>query len=69
LVAPPASSGGNVTLVWTAAGGRSYSVQYKDSLDDPIWHDLPGTPTISGNQGKFAVPTDQASRYYRIVVQ
>jgi len=69
LVAPPASSGGNVTLVWTAMAGRSYSVQYKDSLDDPIWHDLPGTPTISGNQGKFAVPTDQASRYYRIVVQ
>jgi len=69
LVAPPGSSGGNVTLVWTALAGRSYSVQYKDSLDDPIWHPLGGTPTINGNQGEFAVPTDKASRYYRIVVQ
>ncbi|MGA2554969.1 MAG: hypothetical protein ABSG04_01665 [Verrucomicrobiota bacterium] len=68
-VAPANSPGGNVTLVWTAAAGRSYSVQYKDSLDDPVWHTLPGTPTISGNQGQFGVPADQASRYYRIVVQ
>jgi Tol biopolymer transport system component len=69
LVAPPASPGGNVTLVWTAATGRSYSVQYKDSLDDPAWQTLNGTPTISGSQGQFAVPSDQTSRYYRIVVQ
>jgi hypothetical protein len=38
-------------------------------LDDPIWHDLPGTPAINGAQGQMAVPADQASRYYRIVVQ
>jgi Tol biopolymer transport system component len=69
LAAPPASAGGNVTLVWTAATGRSYSVQYKDSLNDPVWQTLSGTPTIIGNQGQFAVPTDQSSRYYRIVVQ
>lgn len=69
LVSPPASSGGNVTLVWSAVAGRSYSVQYKDSLDDPAWRALSGTPTINGHQGQFAVPTDQASRYYRIVVQ
>jgi Tol biopolymer transport system component len=69
LVAPPASAGGNVTLVWTAVGGRSYSVQYKNSLNDPAWQILSGTPTINGNQGQFAVPADQSSRYYRIVVQ
>jgi hypothetical protein len=69
LVAPPASPGGNVTLVWTAVAGRSYSVQYTDSLDNPAWQTLNGTPTISGNQGQFAVPSDQTSRYYRIVVQ
>ena len=69
LVAPPTAPGGNVTLVWTAATGRSYSVQYKDSLDDPAWQTLNGTPTINGNQGQFAVPSDQTSRYYRIVVQ
>ncbi len=69
LVAPAISPGGNVTLFWTAVAGRSYSVQYKDSLDDPVWHALPGTPVINGTQGQFAVPADRASRYYRIVVQ
>jgi hypothetical protein len=68
-VAPPALPGGNVTLIWTAAPGRSYSVQYKDSLDDPIWRRWPGTPAINGAQGQMAVPSDLASRYYRIVVQ
>ena len=68
-VAPPVSPGGNVTLVWSAVAGRTYSVQYKDSLDDPVWHALSGTPAINGNQGQFTVPADQASRYYRIVVQ
>jgi hypothetical protein len=68
-VVPPASAGGNVTLIWTAAAGRSYSVQYKDSLDDAAWTALAGTPVINGSQGQFTVPTDQASRYYRILVQ
>jgi Tol biopolymer transport system component len=68
-VVPPVSAGGNVTLVWSAVAGRTYSVQYKDSLDDPIWQPLSGNPIISGNQGQFAVPADRPSRYYRIVVQ
>jgi len=69
LAAPLASSGGQVILIWTAAAGRSYSVQYKDNLDDPAWQLLGGAPVINGTQGQFAVPADQASRYYRIVVQ
>jgi len=68
-VAPPVSPGGNVTLLWSAVAGRTYSVQYKDSLDDPVWQPLNGTPAISGNQGQFAVPANQPTRYYRIVVQ
>jgi hypothetical protein len=68
-VLPPVSPGGNVTLLWSAVAGRTYSVQYKDSLDDPAWQLLIGTPTINGSQGQFAVPADQPSRYYRIVVQ
>jgi hypothetical protein len=68
-VLPPVFPGGNVTLLWSAVAGRTYSVQYKDSLDDPAWQPLNGVPTINGNQGQFAVPTDQPSRYYRIVVQ
>jgi hypothetical protein len=68
-VAPPISSGGGVTLVWFALPGRTYSVQYKDNLNDPDWQTSVGAPIIYGNQGQFTVPTDQASRFYRIVVQ
>jgi hypothetical protein len=68
-IVPPVSPGQSVTLVWTAVAGRTYSVQYKDNLDDPAWQTPSGTPTIIGNQGQFTVPTDQASRYYRIVVR
>jgi len=68
-VVPPVSPGGSVTLTWSAAAGKTYSVQYKNSLDDAAWTALEGTPTINGSQGQFTVPTDQTSRYYRIVVQ
>jgi Tol biopolymer transport system component len=68
-VAPLVSPGGSVTLTWSAVAGRTYSIQYKDSLEDSVWNTLEGAPTISGNQGQFSVPTDQTSRYYRIVVQ
>jgi Tol biopolymer transport system component len=67
-VTPAATSGGDVTLVWQAVAGRTYSVQYKDNLEDPTWQALGGAPIINGNQGQFTVPTDQGSRYYRIVV-
>jgi Tol biopolymer transport system component len=66
---PPASSGGGLTLNWMAAPGRTYSVQFKNSLDDPSWQTFAGTPVINGNQGQLAVPTDQSARYFRIVVQ
>jgi Tol biopolymer transport system component len=69
MVVPPVSPGGNVMLIWPAVAGRTYSILYKDSLDDPAWNPLEGAPTINGNQGQFLVPTDQTSRYYRIVVQ
>jgi len=65
---PPVIAGGNVTLVWDAVANRSYSVQFKDSLNDTVWQTLPGNPTINGSQGQFSVATDQANRYYRIVV-
>jgi hypothetical protein len=68
-VAAPPPPGGSITLTWDAIPGRTYSVQYKDNLTDPAWQTLPGAPAISGNQGQMAVPADQPTRYYRIVVQ
>jgi Tol biopolymer transport system component len=68
-VPPPAAPSGGLTLTWGAVVGRTYSVQYKNTLDDPAWQPLTGSPVINGNQGQMAVPTDQSTRYFRIVVQ
>jgi Tol biopolymer transport system component len=54
-------------ISWPAMSGITYRVQFKNSLTDPAWQDLPTNPTIVGNQGYFvdqAVPG--AQRFYRV---
>jgi Tol biopolymer transport system component len=57
----------SAVLTWAAAPGRSYGVQYKDSLTDPVWIDAAGSVSISGGQGSIVVTPVQPSRYYRII--
>jgi hypothetical protein len=64
----PANPGAGLTLVWAAVAGRTYTVQYKNNLTDPVWQALPGSPIITAGQGQFTVQTDQGSRYYKISV-
>ena len=33
-------NGGNVTLLWSAAPGRTYTVQFKSAVDDQAWNNL-----------------------------
>src|SRR6185369_15158277 len=35
-------NGGNTTILWNSAPGRTYRVQFKNNVDDPQWSDLPG---------------------------
>jgi WD40-like Beta Propeller Repeat len=56
-----------MALTWISVPGGSYQIQYKDNLTDPVWLNLPGNPTVTGNQGCFMMPPSQSSRYYRIV--
>src|SRR5215471_14179446 len=61
------TSGQAPTLTWPAAAGKTYQVQYKDDLADPIWHPLSGSVTIVGDQGyatDFA--PNPVQRFYRI---
>ena len=37
-----------VTLWWRASAGERYRLQFKNSLSDPIWTDLPGDVTAPG---------------------
>ena len=57
-VVPPPPVAGGIVLTWIAEAGRTYSVQYKDNLTDPVWQTLSGAPTIVGSQGQMTVPTD-----------
>jgi hypothetical protein len=75
LVAPrPAISSfsvsdGAVTLVWDAVSGRTYRLQYADSLTETNWsHVLPDiTATTSTATATLGVGTG-SQRFYRVVV-
>jgi len=56
------------TLTWPAMSGKTYRVQFRDSLTGSAWQDLPASPTIIGNQGYIntsAAPGPQ--RFYRVL--
>ncbi len=65
-------SGQGPTLAWPVttgvAPGGSYRVEYKDDLNDPIWHDLNGNTTIVGTQGRATDLAPSTQRFYRIVL-
>ncbi|MBI3416297.1 MAG: putative Ig domain-containing protein [Verrucomicrobia bacterium] len=61
-------SDGGFSFSWSTRAGKTYKVQYKSSLTDPAWRDLPMTPIISGSTASI---TDKygasRERYYRVV--
>ncbi len=55
-------------MTWPVIQGKSYRVQFKNSLADPVWQDLSSGVTVLGNQGSFQDPSPNAGqRYYRVV--
>jgi Tol biopolymer transport system component len=59
-------SGMGVVITWPVVPGKSYSVQYKNSFDDPDWRDA-GHGVLVGSQGWFRDETAPAQRFYRVV--
>lgn len=59
-----------VTLGWTATPGRSYKVQYKETLDGLLWEDAPAQIKIVGSQALFTstTPGDSVCRFYRLLL-
>lgn len=60
----------HTTVKWQSVSGKTYRVQYKDSLADSGWNDLPGNVTATG---PTATRTDvttpgQPQRFYRVQV-
>jgi hypothetical protein len=59
----------NPTLTWPLAAGKSYQVQYKTNLTDPVWLNLPGDVTFIGATGYLNDPLlSSGQRFYRIVL-
>jgi len=59
-------------LSWSAQAGVTYQVQYKDSLDDPNWTDLPGgSVQATGDTATFTDTTAlaQPRRFYQVISQ
>ncbi|HEX4644442.1 MAG TPA: hypothetical protein VH598_02425, partial [Verrucomicrobiae bacterium] len=63
-----AASGHQFFINWPAMPGRTYRVQFKNSLGDPVWQDLNGLVTIAGNTGQMSdAPPNGGQRFYRIL--
>lgn len=58
------------TVVWTGVSGKRYRLQYKNSLSDSQWQDVPGEITASsdGAQTKQDTTASNPRRFYRIIV-
>ena len=66
---PAGAFSSNPTLTWPLAAGKSYQVQYKTNLTDPVWLTLPGDVTFIGATGYFNDPLPlSGQRFYRIVL-
>jgi hypothetical protein len=69
VMQPIVASNGTVTITWSASTGRSYRVQYKNTLPATNWLDLApdvlaNGPTASLTETNLAVP----ERFYRVQV-
>ncbi len=60
----------HMTILWYAVPGRAYRVQYKNSVTDPEWTDLPGIVTATSTTGSATDLTAgaEAHRYYRVLL-
>ncbi len=62
------SSPGRLTLRWAAERGRTYRLQYTDSLETRIWWDVSLPATSEGPEASTSVELGSASqRFYRVV--
>lgn len=63
------ATNGVTTLTWSALAGETYRLQYKNSLTDPNWTDVPGDIPANGDP---TTATDAAGttaqRFYRVLV-
>jgi hypothetical protein len=59
-----------VQVFWSAVPGKTYRVQFKVSVSDPIWSDLAGDVTAMDTTGvkEDASVGAAPERYYRVLL-
>ncbi len=73
VVAPPTLQGevqpdGSVMLIWNSIPGRDYRVQFKSTLDESEWTDLPGDVSATGTSASRPGGAPSPQGFYRIRV-
>jgi Tol biopolymer transport system component len=61
-----ATANSTVTLTWPAVSGKSYQIQYKTNLNDPVWLTAPGNVWVMEGQGYYLAPAAQPHSFYRV---
>ena len=67
-------SDGSATLAWSSVDGKTYSVQFSDTLQPDSWQQVAGADSISATAGgttTFTIPATVGvnARWFRVLVQ
>jgi Tol biopolymer transport system component len=54
-------------ITWTTQPGAFYNIQYKNDLNDPVWHELNGSVSVEGTIGNaYDLNASPSNRFYRV---
>jgi len=64
------TSGGAITVFWSAVPGKTYNVEFKDRADDPNWNRLAAGIRATTSTGSVIDNSNNAPghRFYRVVL-
>jgi YD repeat-containing protein len=70
LLPNPTIAGGGVTVQWQSIPGKTYRLQFKNSLSDADWTNVPGDVPATGavSTKTDATATGQSNRFYRVLL-
>jgi hypothetical protein len=58
-----------VTITWTSLAGRTYRLQYRNSLFDPVWHDVaPDLTASAATTSATSLLGGMEQRLYRVIL-
>ncbi len=70
VIMPGTTPGQGPWIIWPAVPGKTYSVQFKNTLRDAQWQTVSGSVTIVGNQAYLNAPwPGSGPRFYRVIAQ